>query len=465
MKTVVSVSIMILILLFSPHIFARQGSTSEKGVQWSQQLTWEGIKQKANVENKYIILDCFATWCGPCKKMDREVFSDSRVGKILNDKFIPVKLQMDRTKKDDTIVRRWYSLADAIAKDYNVVSYPTYIILNPKGELVEKASGYRHVNRFLSVIQGALVPGKLYEDPYPIFHAYMDRFRNGEREYSQMAAMFWVAKKAKEMDAATELANAYYNYLKSLPEDSLYTKGNIAFIAEILDSKKRYLMMFFPNGRKVDSSMDIPGFSRYVVDSLIQREIMAKYITIIGKNVEPDWDFLRDTISKAYTPAFAKQNVLFGKLQWHHLEALTNRSYNRWEEYKRLFFQYLTEYGDTPFYACGTRYGKAGFLNNFAWKALFLQRASEQELRNILPFFSEGLEETRIFRGYYAVFPVDTYANLLYKYAMSYCSDGCQDVLVGEALHWQELAMALYYEDEYKVRAEQMKKREPTWTK
>ena len=33
---------------------------------------------KAKVENKYLFVDCFTTWCGPCKDLEREVFIDRK---------------------------------------------------------------------------------------------------------------------------------------------------------------------------------------------------------------------------------------------------------------------------------------------------------------------------------------------------------------------------------------------------
>src|SRR5689334_7898174 len=43
--------------------------SNSHGVQWTTGLSWEQVKQKAQLEKKYIFLDCLATWCGPCKMM------------------------------------------------------------------------------------------------------------------------------------------------------------------------------------------------------------------------------------------------------------------------------------------------------------------------------------------------------------------------------------------------------------
>lgn len=101
----------------------------ESGIQWVTGLSWEEVKEKAKRENKYIFLDCFTTWCGPCKMMDAEVYSNDSVGNYLNDRFLSVRVQMDRTANDNSFVKSWYSEAAAIQKKYHIEGYPTFIFI------------------------------------------------------------------------------------------------------------------------------------------------------------------------------------------------------------------------------------------------------------------------------------------------------------------------------------------------
>src|SRR5688572_6405431 len=87
-----------------------------KGIKWTEGLNWEEIKEKARKENKYIFLDCFATWCGPCKLMDKNVYTKQQIGNLLNQKFISVRVQMDQTKNDVEQVKNWYTDAAVIKK-------------------------------------------------------------------------------------------------------------------------------------------------------------------------------------------------------------------------------------------------------------------------------------------------------------------------------------------------------------
>src|SRR5688500_9355246 len=82
----------------------------EKGIQWTTGLSWNQIKAKAKKENKFIFLDCYATWCGPCKEMDKKIYVNDSVGDYFNQHFVSVKVQMDKTKNDDESVKKWYDV-------------------------------------------------------------------------------------------------------------------------------------------------------------------------------------------------------------------------------------------------------------------------------------------------------------------------------------------------------------------
>ena len=85
--------------------------TNEKGIHFEQQLSWQQIKAKAKAENRYIFIDCFASWCIPCKAMDIDVYSKDTVGKFMNEHYISIKIQMNKTEGDSPEVKAWYAIA------------------------------------------------------------------------------------------------------------------------------------------------------------------------------------------------------------------------------------------------------------------------------------------------------------------------------------------------------------------
>ena len=47
-------------------------------------LSFSEALKRAEVEDKLLFVDCFTTWCGPCKYMSETVFKQEKVGDFLN---------------------------------------------------------------------------------------------------------------------------------------------------------------------------------------------------------------------------------------------------------------------------------------------------------------------------------------------------------------------------------------------
>lgn len=104
----------------------------------------DGLKA-AEKENKYVFVDVYTTWCGPCKFMSSTIFPDKAVGDLMNAKF--VNLKIDAEQGDGVNV----------AKNYAVKAYPTMLILDSKGkELARIVGSSRTGADFVKVVQGKL---------------------------------------------------------------------------------------------------------------------------------------------------------------------------------------------------------------------------------------------------------------------------------------------------------------------
>ncbi len=114
-------------------------------------------------ENKYIFIDCYATWCGPCKWMDKEIYPNNIAGQAINDRFLSIKVQFDTTKADNAIVKQWHSDAERIRQQFNVKAFPTLLFLSADGELLNKYVGSADVESFIQLVNQALDSNKQYD--------------------------------------------------------------------------------------------------------------------------------------------------------------------------------------------------------------------------------------------------------------------------------------------------------------
>ena len=94
-----------------------------------QELTLEKALEQAKVENKYVFIDCYTSWCGPCKMMAEKILPLKEVGEYMNGKFVCVKFNMEKGE------------GRAIQQKYRVSAYPTFLILDTDGSLLHAVVG------------------------------------------------------------------------------------------------------------------------------------------------------------------------------------------------------------------------------------------------------------------------------------------------------------------------------------
>lgn len=110
--------------------------------------SWANVMSIASSEKKLIFVDAYTDWCSWCKVMDKETFSDSAVAKFMNEKFVPVKYEMET------------GFGAAMSAKYRVNAFPTFLIFTPDGKLVNRILGYRKSKEFLEKLAIALDPAK-----------------------------------------------------------------------------------------------------------------------------------------------------------------------------------------------------------------------------------------------------------------------------------------------------------------
>lgn len=89
--------------------------------------SFEDGKKMALASNKFMIVDFSATWCGPCKKMDSESWSDTEVNQVLEN-YIQVKIDIDQERD--------------LAEKYGIQGVPNMSIMDGNGKVLYSFSGY-----------------------------------------------------------------------------------------------------------------------------------------------------------------------------------------------------------------------------------------------------------------------------------------------------------------------------------
>ncbi|MEI7500840.1 MAG: DUF255 domain-containing protein, partial [Bacteroidota bacterium] len=110
---------------------------------------------------KKTFIDVYTEWCGWCKKMDAETFSNPVIAAYMNDHFYCVKLDAERkdtvdidgvkfVNPDPSARRSTHQLANEMLR--GKMSYPSYTFLNEKGQIITTVPGFQPAPSFECVL-------------------------------------------------------------------------------------------------------------------------------------------------------------------------------------------------------------------------------------------------------------------------------------------------------------------------
>jgi thiol-disulfide isomerase/thioredoxin len=133
---------------------------------------FEEAKKVSLATNKFMIVDFWASWCGPCKKMDYNSWSDASVNAILEN-YIQVKINIDLDRE--------------LANKYGINSIPNMFVMDGNGMVVHSFSGYQSAcelkkelekfeisTEFLSVDLVNFYKNNNYNTALRVFQKYLD---------------------------------------------------------------------------------------------------------------------------------------------------------------------------------------------------------------------------------------------------------------------------------------------------
>ena len=185
--------------------FILSGSISAQGIEFFHG-TWDEALEKSKVEERPIFVDCYTTWCGPCKRMAKQVFTQPAVGEFYNDNYINVKIDMES------------KMGRKFGSKYPVQAYPTLYFIDAAGEVLHKIKGGQQA-------EGLLQMGKFVLGKVDYSADYAKQYEGGDRDPELI--LNYVKALNKSNKSSSKVAN---EYLRS--QKDLNTEFNQNFIFE-----------------------------------------------------------------------------------------------------------------------------------------------------------------------------------------------------------------------------------------
>jgi thiol-disulfide isomerase/thioredoxin len=172
---------LILLVIFIPIIsFSQFSKFSANNIQ-----EFESWMNYAELENKAVIIDFVADWCGPCKTMDKQLWNSEEFKLLKNYVFIEVDIDKNTS----------------LARKYGITSIPRVIVEvanNQKDVLIDK-SGFRSKNQHLGELQ--------YINQFDLKEVYLS---NNESEYGSAYRNLFLSDMEKSYTTLLKLSSKHF---------------------------------------------------------------------------------------------------------------------------------------------------------------------------------------------------------------------------------------------------------------
>lgn len=106
------------------------------GKAWSHKLA--EAQAEAIQLDRPVVLHFHASWCNPCRQMDGDVLSTGEVKRVLSERIVGVKIDLDEHPE--------------IAAAYGVETIPADVILSPQGRKLAQSVGYQNRPQYIQML-------------------------------------------------------------------------------------------------------------------------------------------------------------------------------------------------------------------------------------------------------------------------------------------------------------------------
>lgn len=261
------------------------GQVSGKGIEFFHGTLGEA-KELAGQQGKLIFIDAFTTWCGPCKRMSANVFTDEAVGELYNTTFVNVKLDMEKGE------------GKTFQSQYRVNAFPTLLFLDPEGKVVHKVVGGMDASNFVKL-------GKFAASKSNVTSNLDKEYEDGMRDPAFMAK--YIEALAKSNRPVLKIANEYL-----ATQSDFSTKENLTIIYHGMEEADSRIFNLMVENRK--------DISKIYGEEALEEKVLEASSNTVNKAIEfENSDLLEEALDKVkrYAPSKYKSYQIAARLKYY----------------------------------------------------------------------------------------------------------------------------------------------------
>lgn len=252
-----------------------------QGIQFTEG-TWKEILQKAKEKNCPVFVDIYTEWCGPCKKMAKEIFIQKEAGDYFNAHFVNYKIDAEKGE------------GKTIARLFNVSSYPTCLFINADGKLISSFLGAQSVKKLISEGEKAIRNFAIL----PKLERMDEQYRKGDK-----TPAFLLNYCQTRMEFGEKGGMPVNDLLITLTDEELRSKANARWVQNMTVYDEA-LMQRLINALKLMDKNDQKAFSSF--NGAIMKSLSTFINQTIDDNRKVEFEKLMDF--KAQMTAIDKMN-------------------------------------------------------------------------------------------------------------------------------------------------------------
>lgn len=228
---------------------SQQTVVSQNGIQFFQG-SFEQAQTEAKKQHKPLFVDFYATWCGPCKRMAKTIFTKDSIGKYFNEKF--VSLQLDAEKPENV----------AIAKQYKVEAFPTLAFIANDGKAISISVGAMGASELMEAAKTAVGDVVGFKELYEQYRSNPSDL-NIQQKILQQAPKFLMAQEGMDAEKwVVRIRKMYNSYIQAKMGPSLINRTDYLIISQLGgdDTEQQQKMADFINA-------NLPAWQKAVGDA------------------------------------------------------------------------------------------------------------------------------------------------------------------------------------------------------